>query len=631
MSLSFPQNSPGIPLGGRYQIISHLGAGGFGQTFLAEDLHLPGHPVCVLKQLKPEINNDNALQMARRCFNTEAEVLYQLGIHEQIPRLLAHFEEGKEFYLAQEFIEGKSLTEELTEGKVWSEDYVTNLLKDILHILSFVHQQQVIHRDIKPSNLIRRKKDNRIELIDFGAVKQVGTLEAIDPESGLTNVTISIGTKGYMPNEQLAGKPRFSSDIYAVGILGIQALTGVHPRHLEEDTQGEIDWQHRAVKVSTGLREVLDRMVNYDFRSRYLDAMEALEALQHLPTSAVQMAAGRLEFPTVFQSSTQFQAKNGSAGWSARSGSVELQGQEEESPATTIWLTAGSENGMSDRSDLTHLTTQAIGRSRPSHVFGAGLGAGSSTASVETKGNGNRQRQTWIVLGAIATLGVAYTFAQLFVPNWGEQFLNPAQTPGASAQTGKKALKPEEQAIEFLKQANLKMQAGESAASLKLYDQSLALKADSPDANVGRCEALNHMNRPDEAIVFCNDALAYKPNYPQALWSKGNALFLQKRQLEALKLYEEVTERKPEFAPGWVTLGMTLQTLGRSAEALNALDKGISLYRNSAGAWGTKGQALLALQRYEEAIIAFNKALQLQPDDPQWVKLRNQARSLQKQ
>ena len=113
-----------------------------------------------LKQLKPEITNDNTLQMARRCFNTEAEVLYQLGIHEQIPRLLAHFEEGKEFYLAQEFIEGKSLTEELTEGKVWSEDYVINLLKEILCILSFVHQQQVIHRDIKPSNLIRRQKDN---------------------------------------------------------------------------------------------------------------------------------------------------------------------------------------------------------------------------------------------------------------------------------------------------------------------------------------------------------------------------------------------------------------------------------------------------------------------------------------
>jgi eukaryotic-like serine/threonine-protein kinase len=626
MSLSLPQSSSEIPLGGRYKITSHLGAGGFGQTFLAEDLHLPGHPVCVLKQLKPEISNDNTLQMARRCFNTEAEVLYQLGIHEQIPRLLAHFEQDKEFYLAQEFIEGHSLTEELTEGKVWSEDYVINLLKEILHILSFVHQQQVIHRDIKPSNLIRRRKDDRIELIDFGAVKQVGTLEAIDPESGLTNVTISIGTKGYMPNEQLAGKPRFSSDIYAVGILGIQALTGVHPRHFEEDTQGEIAWHHRAPQVSPGLTEVLDRMVNYDFRSRYFDALEALEALEvletpdsWLPPLAGQRAVGRLESPTVLQGSTRFQSRNSSARGASRPGSVERQGQDEESPATAIWLTTDSD-GVREQSNLTHLATQAIDRSRP----------GTAAGSTGTEGSAPLRRQAWIVLGAIAAVGVAYALAQFLVPNWSEQFLNPAQTPGASAQTGKDALKPEQQAIELLKQANLKMQAGKSAESLKLYTQSLALKADSPEANVGRCEALNHLKRPDEAIVFCNDALAYKPNYPQALWSKGNALSLQKRQLEALKLYEEVTERKPEFAPGWVKMGMTLQALGRSAEALNALDKGIALYRNSAEAWGAKGKALLDLQRYEEATIAFNKALQLQPDDSQWLKLREQARSLQR-
>ncbi|MBW4513745.1 MAG: tetratricopeptide repeat protein [Timaviella obliquedivisa GSE-PSE-MK23-08B] len=643
MSLSLPQSSSEIPLGGRYKIISHLGAGGFGQTFLAEDLHLPGHPVCVLKQLKPEISNDNTLQMARRCFNTEAKVLYQLGIHEQIPRLLAHFEQDKEFYLAQEFIEGNSLTEELTEGKVWSEDYVINLLKEILHILSFVHQQQVIHRDIKPSNLIRRKKDDRIELIDFGAVKQVGTLEAIDAESGLTNVTISIGTKGYMPSEQLAGKPRFSSDIYAVGILGIQALTGVHPRHFEEDTQGEIAWHHRVAQVSPALRAVLDRMVNYDFRSRYLDALEALEALEvletletlPLPASAVPKTAGRLNSATVLQNLTQFQSKNGSTGRASRGKSVEPQGQDDESPATAIWLTASSESGVMERSDLTHLTTHAIGRSRPSTVStrvarAMGASAGSDATSMMAEDNDHRRQQAWIGLGAIALLGLAYTLAQLFVPNWSEQFLNPAQTPDALAQTDKDALTPEEQAIEFLKQANLKMQAGESAASLKLYDKSLALKADSPEANAGRCEALNHLNRPDEAIVFCNDALAYKPNYSQALWSKGNALFLQKRQFEALKLYEEVTERKPEFAPGWVRLGMTLQALGRSAEALNALDKGIALYRNSAEAWGAKGKALLNLQRYEQAVIAFNKALQIQPDDLQWLKLKEQARSRQR-
>jgi eukaryotic-like serine/threonine-protein kinase len=616
MSLSLPPNSSEPPLGGRYKVISHLGAGGFGQTFLAEDLHLPGHPPCVVKQLKPEINNDHSLQMARRCFNTEAEVLYQLGIHDRIPRLLAHFEEDKEFYLAQEFIEGKSLTHELIEGKAWSEGYVIDLLKDLLHVLSFVHQQQVIHRDIKPSNLIRRKHDDRIELIDFGAVKQVGVQGAIDPESGLTNVTISIGTKGYMPNEQLAGKPRFSSDIYAVGILGIQALTGVHPRHFEEDAQGEIAWHFRAVQVSPGLRAILDRMVSYDFRSRYRDAMEALEALQQLPEAAVQMAAGKLEFPTVLQSATQFQLK-GSEGW--ETSAAEPQGQEDDSPPTAIWLTAGSTNGIKGRPDLTHLTTQAIGRPRPTSSFTA--------TDSEVKGNG--KRRIWIAIGAIGTLATTYALAQTFVPNWSEQFLNPAQTPGAAAQTQKSFLKPQDQAIELLKQANAKMQSGRSAESLKLYDQSLAIQPASPEANVGRCEALNQLKRPDEAIVSCNDALAYKPNYPQALWSKANALFLQKRRLEALKLYEDATERKPEFAPGWVKLGVTLQTLGRSAEALSALEKSISLYRNSDEAWGTKGQALLNLQRYEEAVISFNKALQLKPDDPLWTKLREQARSLQ--
>jgi eukaryotic-like serine/threonine-protein kinase len=621
MSLSLPPNSSEPPLGGRYKVISHLGAGGFGQTFLAEDLHLPGHPPCVLKQLKPEINNDNTLQMARRCFNTEAEVLYQLGIHDRIPRLLAHFEEDKEFYLAQEFIEGKPLTQELVEGKAWSEAYVIDLLKDLLHVLSFVHQQQVIHRDIKPSNLIRRKQDNRIELIDFGAVKQVGTQGAIDPESGLTNVTISIGTKGYMPNEQLAGKPRFSSDIYAVGILGIQALTGVHPRHFEEDAQGEIAWHYRAVQVSAGLKAILDRMVSYDFRSRYRDAVEALEALQQLPETAIQTAAGTLEFPTVLQNATQFQSKNGSAGavnW-ANSSSVELQEPEDESPATALWLTAGSTHGNQGRPDLTYVTTQAIGRARPPSTL--------TTIPSESKG----KSRLWIVFGAIGTLGAAYTLAQTFVPNWSEQFLNPAQTPGAAAQTKGilGSLNKEEQAIELLKQANHKLQSGYSEESLKLYDQSLALQAASPEANVGRCEALNRLNRPDEAIVSCNDALAYKPNYPQALWSKANALFLQKRTLDALKLYEDATERKPEFAPGWVKLGITLQTLGRSAEALSALEKSISLHRNSAEAWGTKGRALLNLQRYEEAVISFNKALQLQPKNAQWKKLREEARALQ--
>jgi serine/threonine protein kinase len=157
----FQPTDPNKPLGGRYKIVSELGAGGFGQTFLAEDLHLPGHPRCVVKQLKPQVSDAERLQTARRLFDIEAQVLYQLGNHDQIPRLLAHFEDNQEFYLAQELIEGEPLTQEFVGGSLWHEERVIALLQDLLQVLTFVHQQHVIHRDIKPSNLIRRKHDRQ--------------------------------------------------------------------------------------------------------------------------------------------------------------------------------------------------------------------------------------------------------------------------------------------------------------------------------------------------------------------------------------------------------------------------------------------------------------------------------------
>ncbi|MEM8546459.1 MAG: serine/threonine-protein kinase, partial [Cyanobacteria bacterium P01_H01_bin.119] len=262
-------------LGGRYQVISQLGEGGFGQTFLARDLHLPGQPQCVVKQLKPQSTTSQALQTARRLFDTEAQVLYELGNHPQIPSLLAHFEERQEFYLAQELIVGHSLEDELAESS-WSSDQVLDFLHDLLDTLAFVHDHQVIHRDLKPSNLMRRDGDRRIVLIDFGAVKQVSTQST---PSRISH-TISIGTAGYMPNEQVAGRPQFSSDIYAVGAIAIQALTGQRPDQIPLHPQtGELDWQP-APNCDPNMATFLIFLVRYVFRSRYATAGEALAALQ---------------------------------------------------------------------------------------------------------------------------------------------------------------------------------------------------------------------------------------------------------------------------------------------------------------------------------------------------------------
>jgi serine/threonine protein kinase len=270
----------GTILRNRYQIIRHLGSGGFADTYLAEDRDLPGHPYCVVKHLKLTSPSPTVLPIASRLFETEAQVLYLLGQHDQIPNLFAHFQENGEFYLVQEFIDGDDLTKELTLGKRFTEEQVIKLLQSILQVLVVVHERKIIHRDIKPQNLIRRKADSKIVLIDFGSVKEIGTL-AVNTE-GLVKSTIAIGTPGYMPNEQANGSPKLSSDIYAVGMVGIQALTGLLPQQLLQDTTtGELIWRNY-VQVSDLLADILTKMVRYHFGQRYQTASEALQALNTL-------------------------------------------------------------------------------------------------------------------------------------------------------------------------------------------------------------------------------------------------------------------------------------------------------------------------------------------------------------
>jgi eukaryotic-like serine/threonine-protein kinase len=272
-------------LGERYQVVQVLGQGAFCQTYMVQDTDLPSHPTRVVKHFLPSSRYCIPVEIRRRLFTREVEALKKLIHYDLVPYVLASFEDNLEFYLVQEFIEGHPLSTELSPGYCWSEGQVFHLLQEVLGILNFVHAQGLIHRDVKPNNIIRRKQDNRLILIDFGAVKPIW--DELVRGQGQTSIflpieqhtTIAIGTPGYMPNEQQRGKPRPNSDIYALGMIGIQALTGVHPTQLPEDANtGEIIWQDRT-QVSAGLAAVLNKMVQYHFQDRYHSAKEALEAL----------------------------------------------------------------------------------------------------------------------------------------------------------------------------------------------------------------------------------------------------------------------------------------------------------------------------------------------------------------
>ena len=266
-------------LNNRYRIIKTLGRGGFGETYLTEDNHMPSGRKCVLKQLKPIVKQPKMPPWMKERFQREAAILEELGNgSSQIPQLYAYFSEGDKFYLVQEWIEGLTLNQYWEQEGNLHRDEVRQILKQILPVLDYVHSRRIIHRDIKPENIILRKGDRLPFLIDFGAVKEAIATQV----NGNSNSTYSasIGTPGYMSSEQAAGRPIYSSDLYSLGLTAIFLLTGLAPNELETDPRnGEIIWQEKAVNLDPELAEIITRAVKFHPRDRFATAQEMLAAL----------------------------------------------------------------------------------------------------------------------------------------------------------------------------------------------------------------------------------------------------------------------------------------------------------------------------------------------------------------
>ncbi|MFE4106819.1 protein kinase domain-containing protein [Almyronema epifaneia] len=275
-------NTPIITdLRGRYRPIKLIGRGGFGRTYLAQDRDRL-NSYCVLKQFAPQAQGTKSLDKAIQLFQQEAERLHDLGEHPQIPTLMAYFEQDQYLYLVQQMIDGKTLLQEMRRRGTLDEAGVRSLLEDLLPVLQFVHERNIIHRDITPSNIIRRQVDNKLVLIDFGVAKQFS--ETILHEPGTR-----IGTEGYAPIEQLRGGQAYpSSDLYSLGATCLHLLTGVKPERLYSPLEGRWMWrealQQNNLKVSPQLGNVLDRLVKDLISDRYASAQDVLTDLRGLPS-----------------------------------------------------------------------------------------------------------------------------------------------------------------------------------------------------------------------------------------------------------------------------------------------------------------------------------------------------------
>jgi WD40 repeat protein len=285
----------------RYLALKPIGQGGFGRTFLAVDQSKAAKSCCLIKQFLPKNQGTDYRGQAVALFRQEALRLKELGQHPQIPDFLDYFEhqsppnqEGAiSQYLVQEFIDGQTFAQKLAEEGTFNEAAIRRSLNQLLPLLQFIHDHQVIHRDIKPENIIspagtlrvgeacpqdlRPSNNCPVVLVDFGAAK-------LATATALYRTGTLIGTAGFTAPEQLMGKAVFASDLYSLGVTCAHLLTQIPPFDLFDVNENTWVWRdYLTHPVSQSLGHMVDKLLQSNPKHRYQSAADVLQDLNPKP------------------------------------------------------------------------------------------------------------------------------------------------------------------------------------------------------------------------------------------------------------------------------------------------------------------------------------------------------------
>ncbi|UJB68815.1 serine/threonine protein kinase [Acaryochloris sp. 'Moss Beach'] len=296
---------PATTIANRYRIVRELGQGGFGCTYLVEDIHRFNER-CVLKEFAPASESSEILlTKAKELFVREAAVLYKLD-HPQIPQFREWFmgPQDRSLCLVQDYVEGDTyqalLRERVKQGQTYTESEIYRFLTQLLPVLDYIHRQGLIHRDISPDNLIQRQRDGLPILIDFGGVKQITAsfgkfVDPNNPEQKFGGTTI-LGKPGYAPEEQIRlGKVYEHSDLYALGVTALVMLMGQDPQEFYDANIRAFQWRH--IGVDEELARILETMVATQANARYPSAQRALRDLEQLGHLATPSPGRKLPTP----------------------------------------------------------------------------------------------------------------------------------------------------------------------------------------------------------------------------------------------------------------------------------------------------------------------------------------------
>ncbi|MUG92415.1 tetratricopeptide repeat protein [Scytonema sp. UIC 10036] len=650
-------------LGGRYEIIKELARGGFGVTYLARDT-LSSDPPCVVKKLNPQIAD---VEAAKRLFQREAHILNYLQQSQQIPKYLNYFEECHNYYIVQEYIQGKSL-DKLMDRR-WSREEVINCLYEILSILKHLHQINIIHRDIKPSNIMRRDVDQKFVLIDFGAVKQLYPTGSFRPSYNqqLPPHTM-IGTPGYAPAEQLEGRPGLNSDIYGLGMTAIHLLTGIEPKNLRRDRQNDKVIFPEGIDSNDSLATILTQMVYISPERRYQSVVEVLDNLNAIAlrqsrhslngnTPPIQFSTSPLAFFTqnntrTRQGTSEFFLKLwyipillAVAGviavtlelinpfirpfYYAYRGNQLLDMRQPEAALehfeNLIAMKPDSVEGWKGRGDV----LLSLGRDS------GALGSYDKALSLQPKNVkvlNNKGKVLYKLRRYKEALDMhekALEIDSKDAESWsgkGLAYMGMQKYKEASDSFNQlRQIRPDDPKIWYEVGLATEQVQGPQVArehyieALASYNLLLKRKPQNLIAWTDQGTVLLKLNRPKDALASYQKALEIDPNFYEALLGMGNVLFsmgAEKRE-EALSAFERASKLRPQDYQVWYNRGIVLaQSFKDHQGALDSFNRVIDLRNDFSPAWQSKGLALLELQRYSDALDAFNRAKELEPKNP---------------
>jgi tetratricopeptide (TPR) repeat protein len=557
-----------VVLTNRYRPVKSLGGGGFGKTYLAEDIHkLNEH--CVIKQFAPQVQGTAALNKATELFEQEARQLQQLGEHPQIPTLLAYFEQDSRLYLVQQFINGQNLLAELQQQGTFNEQKIRELLLDLLEILKTVHQHQVIHRDIKPENIIRRS-DGKLVLIDFGASKQLTA-------TVMTQVGTTIGSFGYAPLEQMQGGKAYpASDLYSIGATCFHLLSGVHPWQLWQ-LQGYswvANWRsHLQQSVSQDLERVLDKLLQVEYQQRYQSAEEVLQALNSQPIPVTVHVKPEVTLPP----------------------------QPKKFPIYLVIIPLMIFMGAGTLYLLRPTNSVTIQQKSADTYYNQGL---------EKYKNKDFQ-------GAIAD----YTSAIQINPNYAEAYNSRGD---ARSELGDKkaaiddytsAIKINPNYAEAYNSRGVDRSAlGDKQAAIDDYNSAIKINPDYALAYNNRGLARSALEDNQTAIEDYTSAIKINPEYAEAYNNRGDARSELGDKKAAIEDYTSAIKINPEYAIAYNNRGVDRSALGDKKAAIEDYTSAIKINPEYALAYNNRGDARSELGDKKAAIEDYTSAIKINPE-----------------